>query len=107
MPQGNNGRKPKRENFVKQAFRHTMYALKRVGRWIKRMFFGGAKEWNTQGDFAVESPAKLYREAFFRKKSAVVAAVFLITLFLFVYLLVLTLAFRDQFFYKNQDEIWA
>ena len=86
MPQGNNGRKPKRENFVKQAFRHTMYALKRVARWIKRMFFGGAKEWNTQGDFAVESPAKLYREAFFRKKSAVVAAVFLITLFLFVFI---------------------
>ncbi len=78
-------RKPKRENFIKRAYRYTMSALKRCFQWVKRMFFGGSKHLsdNLSG---VESPTKLYVEGFFRRKSAVVAAAFLLLLFLFVFI---------------------
>ncbi|MBQ8292119.1 MAG: ABC transporter permease subunit [Clostridia bacterium] len=53
--------------------------LKRGFTWIKRA-------WGKRGDITIESPAKLTREAFFRKKSAVVALVTLLLLFAFVFI---------------------
>ncbi len=53
-------------------------------RWIKRSFFGGKKE--LSGVERLESPSKLLREAFFRKKTAVVALVLLLSLFAFVFI---------------------
>ena len=61
--------------------------FKRIGGWIKRMFTGGSKNLRAgvSGE-QIESPSKLLREAFFRKKTAVVALVFLVALFLFVFI---------------------
>ncbi len=54
-------------------------------RWAKRAFLGNEGEW--QGELAkVESPARLFRAAFFRKKGAIVALVTLLLLFAFTFL---------------------
>lgn len=75
------------KNFIKRAYEHTVSALKRIGRWFKRAFFGGGKELSARkGETEIESPSKLLREAFFRKKAAVVALVVLLGLFLFVFI---------------------
>ena len=59
-------------------------ALKRFGRWMKRWIFGSKKEYAELELFAIESPGKILKEAFFRKKTAVIALVLLVGLFLFV-----------------------
>ena len=56
--------------------------MKRVGGWFKRAFF---KREET-GAETIETPSKMLREAFFGKKTAVVALVLLVALFLFVFL---------------------
>ena len=76
----------KEENCIKKAFRYTMSALKSLFRWIKRGFFGAKRELNGLNEKEVESPSKLFREAFFRRKTAVAALVILISLFLFVFI---------------------
>ncbi len=70
-------------NIIKRLYEGTMSAFKRFFRWIKRAFFGGRAE-TVEGE--IESPSKLLREAFFRKRSAVVALCVLIALFLFVFI---------------------
>ncbi len=61
--------------------------MKGVFRWLKRAFLGGKSETLVGAeDGEIESPRKLLKEAFFRKKTAVVALVFLIALFSFVFI---------------------
>ncbi len=60
-----------------------MYALKRVFRWTKRVFFKEKVEFSGE---KIESPRALLREAFFQKKTAVLALVLLVALFLFVFI---------------------
>lgn len=79
--QNNNGK-----NWIKRAFGHTVSALKSFWRWITRSIFGGGKEMNGLAKEEIESPSKLLRQAFFRKKSAVTALVTLAALFAFVFL---------------------
>ena len=100
-------------NVVKKSFQATMYAFKRVFIWGKRAFtgnkfsdisnfpetaeypkdesvsqtqppdmHGGEQEEKT----SMESPSALLRKAFFKRKTAVVALVLLIALFLFVFI---------------------
>ena len=76
----------KEENWIKRVFAYTMSALKAPIRWIKRAFFGKGKEFSALENEGVESPSKLFREAFFRKKAAVVALFLLAALFLFVFI---------------------
>ncbi|MBQ8229205.1 MAG: ABC transporter permease subunit [Clostridia bacterium] len=76
-------KKKSKENCIKRAWRRTVYAFKRVFGWIRRMVFGSAKDYD---EIAIESPSRLLREAFFRKKSAVFALVVLLGLFLFVFI---------------------
>lgn len=54
---------------------------KKLGGWVNRAVLGG--KWK-QTDEEIESPSKLLREKFFRKKGAVVALILLVCLFLFV-----------------------
>ena len=72
------------KNIIKRAYGHTVSALKRVYRWIKRMAFGQKDEW--RGVEKIESPTGLLLNAFFRKKTAVAALIFLAGLFLFVFI---------------------
>ena len=74
------------KNFIQRVFERTMSALKGLWRWTKRGVFGGKKELFEMGEEEVESPAKLIRQAFFRKKTAVAALVILLSLFLFVFI---------------------
>lgn len=76
----------KEENWIKRVFNSTMSALKSVFRWIKRGVFGAKGELNGLDEKDVESPSKLFRQAFFRKKTAVAALVVLLSLFLFVFI---------------------
>ncbi len=70
--------------FFKRVYEGGMVALKRLFRWIKRAFLGKkAEELDGQ---SIDSPSALLREAFFRKKTAVVALAFLVSLFLFVFI---------------------
>ena len=62
------------KNFIKKAFDHTMYALKRLFSWVKRAFWSRNVR---MGMEKIESPARLLRENFFRKKAAVFALWFL------------------------------
>ncbi len=57
--------------------------MKGIFGWFKRGIFGGAKELS---DMEIESPSVLFRKAFFRKKTAVVALVALLFLFAFVFI---------------------
>ncbi len=70
---------PPKKPWLKRALDRGRYAFKRL--------FIGNKElpFETEGA-EIESPAKLLREAFFRKKTAIVALVFLVALFLFVFI---------------------
>ena len=80
-------KKPQKQNVIKRAYQATVSALKRFFRWIKRGVFGSKTEWSgaaTEGE--IESPARLLKEAFFRKKSAVAALVVLAALLLFVFI---------------------
>ena len=78
------------KNIIKRAWGHTVSAFKRFFRWIKRGIFGSKKELSALSAGAetekIESPSRLLRQAFFRKKSAVTALIFLIALFLFVFI---------------------
>ena len=71
------------KNFIKRVLDRGRYALKSVFRWIKRGFFGEKAFLEAE---KIESPARLLRENFFRKKAAVAALLFLIALFLFVFI---------------------
>lgn len=71
---------------IKRVYKRTMYALKRLFRWIKRTFLGGRVELGGEIVEGIESPRKLLKEAFFRKKAAVFALILLIVLFLFVFI---------------------
>ncbi len=75
------------KKWLKRGYEGTKYALNTFFRWIKRGFFAGKREM-TEGIVGeeIESPAKLLRQAFFAKKSAVFALVILLSLFLFVLL---------------------
>lgn len=64
----------------------TMSVFKRFWRWIKRAFFGSKKELFEMGDAEIESPSKILKETFFRKKTAVAALILLVGLFLFVFI---------------------
>ena len=75
-----------KDNFIKRAFRHTMSALKRIFSWFARAFSGNKLPLKAGGDEEIESPGKLLRQAFFKKKTAVVALVLLAGLFLFVFI---------------------
>ena len=73
----------KGKNFIKRAYDGGRVALKSIYRWIKRGFFG---EKFAEGTERIESPSRLLRESFFRKKTAVGALAFLVILFLFVFI---------------------
>ena len=79
-------RKENKENVIKRLFGHTRYALKTFWRWIKRAFWGSKDELSSLGEEEIESPSKLLRQAFFRKKTAVAAVITLAALFLFVFI---------------------
>ena len=70
----------KGKNFIKRAYDGGRVALKSIYRWIKRGFFG---EKFAEGTERIESPSRLLRESFFRKKTAVGALAFLVILFLY------------------------
>ncbi len=70
--------------FIRRLYEGGRYALKRFYRWVKRGFLGGRAEETDLGE--IESPSKLLREAFFRKKTAVGALVVLLALFAFVFI---------------------
>ncbi|MBR2623130.1 MAG: ABC transporter permease subunit [Clostridia bacterium] len=71
------------KNWLRKSFDGTVYAMKSVYRWCKRAFFGGNKGLKVE---QIETPTRLLRERFFRKKAAVGALVFLLVLFLFVFI---------------------
>ncbi|MBR2320784.1 MAG: hypothetical protein IKA57_01460, partial [Clostridia bacterium] len=71
------------KNFIKKIFDGGRYALKTVFSWLKRAFNGKN---GLSGMEKIESPARLLKENFFRKKVAVVSLWFLIFLFLFVFI---------------------
>ena len=73
----------KGKNFIKKAIDGGRYALKSVFTWFKRAFF---RQETLNGIEKIESPARLLRENFFRKKAAVVSLFFFISLFLFVFI---------------------
>ncbi len=74
------------KNIFKRAYEGGMYALKKLFRWIKRAFFGSKVEALVGGEGEIESPSKLFKEAFFRKKAAVGALLLLLALFAFVFI---------------------
>ena len=74
------------KNVIKRAWGHTVSAFKRFFRWIKRGVFGSKRELSDVRTEKIESPSRLLRQAFFRKKSAVAALIFLAALFLFVFI---------------------
>ncbi len=63
-----------------------MYALKTFFGWIKRSVFGGRHKEFSDELGEIESPSKLVRQAFFRKKTALVALATLVFLFAFVFI---------------------
>ena len=69
-------------NFFKSVYNGGRYATKRVGGWCKRAFWK-RERLNAE---TVETPSKMLRDAFFSKKTAVAALVFLASLFLFVFI---------------------
>ncbi len=66
----------------KKAFGRTRYAMKRVFGWVKRPVL---PQTPTEIPEENESPAKRLKQAFFAKKSAVVALIAFLGLFLFVF----------------------
>ena len=75
-----------KKNIIKRAWGHTVSAFKRFFRWIKRGIFGSKREFFKGETEKIESPSQLLRQAFFHKKSAVIALIFLAFLFLFVFI---------------------
>lgn len=79
-----------KKNILKRAWGYTVSAFKRFFRWIRRGIFGSKAELSALSAGAetekIESPSRLLRQAFFRKKSAVTALIFLVALFLFVFI---------------------
>ena len=73
----------KGENFIEKALGRGRYALKSLLCWFKRAFGGRKLPVSTE---KIESPARLLRENFFRKKAAVFSLWFLLALFLFVFI---------------------
>ena len=57
--------------------------FQRVFRWLKRAFFGSKGEFSQDMHGEIESPSRLLKQAFFRKKTAVGALAVLVALFLF------------------------
>ena len=78
-----------KENWFKKMFMRTMYALKRffkgLGEQIKRLFIRQDVAVVDMEAEELESPSRLLKEAFFQKKTAVVACVLLAAIFLFVF----------------------
>ncbi len=63
--------------------------LATMGRWAKRLFWGGSRELTMDEQLFVEkieSPSKMAVKAFFRRKLAVLALIVLIAMFLFVFI---------------------
>ena len=75
-----------KENLIKRAFRYTMSALKRFFSWFARAFSGRKLKIGKDESEEIESPGKLLRAAFFKRKTAVVALAVLAGLFLFVFI---------------------
>ncbi len=73
-------------DWIRKVYEGTMSAFKRFFRWIKRGAFGSKTEFAEPLGEEIESPSKLLRQAFFRKKSAVTALVVLLALFAFTFL---------------------
>ena len=74
----------RKKNFLKSTFDRGRYATKTLLRWVKRSIFRGKAELDKDGE--IESPSKLLRAAFFKKKTAVAALCLLVALFSFVFL---------------------
>lgn len=68
---------------MKEFFKKIAQAFRRVGVWLKRAFTGRRME--SAGVERIEKPSALLKEAFFRKKTAVVALFLWIFLFAFVF----------------------
>lgn len=84
-----------------------------LGRWAKRMFWGGSRELSDSEKFSVEnieSPTKQAVKAFFRRKLAVGALIILIALFLFVfigpYFFPVDFTYNDSL-QSNMPPIWS
>ena len=71
------------KNFFKRVLDEGRYALKSVLIWFQRAFWGKKRLPNME---KIESPARLLRENFSRKKAAVFSLWFLVALFLFVFI---------------------
>ena len=76
---------PQKKSWIKRLFDHTVFALKRIYRWIRRGFFGAQKE-NAAIEDKAENPSTLLWKEFFRKRSSVVALTLLLGLFAFVFI---------------------
>ncbi len=74
------------KKFFKKLYEGGKSAIKTLFRHIKRIFTGGKKELEGIDKEEIESPSKLFREAFFGRKTAVIALVFLLALLLFVFI---------------------
>lgn len=98
-----------KKNILKRAWGHTVSAFKRFFRWIRRGIFGSKAELSALSAGAetekIESPSRLLRQAFFRKKSAVTALIFLVALFLFVFIAPLFLSFDINYTDPLQQNI--
>ena len=73
-----------KRNIIKRVYEGTVSAMKTFFRWLRRTVLGSKTEW--LGAEKIESPSTLLRKNFLRKKSAVIASVFFIGLFLFVFI---------------------
>lgn len=67
---------------LKKVYEGTMYALSSLFRGIKRLFFPQ----NGERREKIESPTRLIWNSFFRRKTAVIALIILVGLFLFVFI---------------------
>ena len=75
------------KNSLKRLLDGGVSALKRFWRWLRRALLGKDKELaGLLETEKIESPSRLLRQAFFRKKTAVFALVALVGLFLFVFI---------------------
>ena len=87
--------------WLKTVFSRGRYALKRVLGWFKRAFFK-EKDFKTG---KIEKPSALLREAFFQKKSGVIAFCVLIGLFITVFLLPLLMPININYTDNLQQNI--
>jgi len=79
----------KKENFLKRAYKRTMYALKKVFTWCKRAFTGkktAKLEKIEQGEELAETPRNLLLRAFFSKKTSLFALGIIVALFAFAFI---------------------